>query len=179
MKKIAAILFLVTSISYAQNDSINKDYEKYNELKLNGVMLLIGAFEASYERNLAEDSSVGVSFFIPYDQENLDADLNYYVSPYYRMFFGKKYAAGFFVEGFGMLNSIDREMTHFDDNGNFIIREKNVTDFAVGFGLGGKWVTKRGFVFELNAGIGRNLFNNDESDYLIVGKFGFNLGYRF
>jgi hypothetical protein len=141
-------------------------------------MLLVGAFEVSYERNLNKESSVGISFFAPYDTENLDSDLNYYISPYYRVFFGKKYAAGFFIEGFGMLNSIDREIT-FNINGDFITNEETVTDFALGFGLGGKWVTKSGFVFELSGGIGRNLFKNDYDESSLVGKFGFNLGYRF
>lgn len=117
-------------------------------------------------------------FFTPYDNENLDANINYYISPYYRIFFGKKYAAGFFVEGFAMLNSIDREYGVQDSGGFYTYEEESVTDFALGFGLGGKWVSKNGFVFELTGGIGRNLFQNDY-DTTIVGKFGFNLGYRF
>jgi hypothetical protein len=182
MKK-AILLLLLCFVSFAiygqerSTDSIADLYVKQNEIKLNGLMLLVGAFEASYERNISDDMSVGISFFTPYDTENLDADINYYISPYYRVFFGKKYAAGFFVEGFGMLNSIDRELDSFNTNGNR--NKKAVTDFALGFGLGGKWVSRRGFVFELVGGIGRNLFENNFEDSSIVGKFGFNLGYRF
>ncbi len=172
------LLSVLTATAQQENDSIASLYEKQNEVKLNGIMLLVGAFEVSYERNLNKESSVGISFFTPYDTENLDSDLNYYISPYYRVFFGKKYAAGFFIEGFGMLNSIDREITS-NINGNFITNEETVTDFALGFGLGGKWVTKSGFVFELSGGIGRNLFKNDYDETSLVGKFGFNLGYRF
>ena len=56
-----------------------------------------------------------------------------------------------------MLNSIDYErfnssLSSFED--------ENVTDFALGIGLGGKWITKSGFIGELNLGIGRNLFEN-------------------
>ncbi|REG89688.1 DUF3575 domain-containing protein [Winogradskyella sediminis] len=182
MKSFLFALFLLCSIlnlsAQQQNDSIAALYKKQNEVKLNAVMLLAGAFEASYERNLNEESSLGVSFFTPYDNENLDANINYYISPYYRIFFGKKYAAGFFVEGFAMLNSIDREYGVQDSGGFYTYEEESVTDFALGFGLGGKWVSKNGFVFELTGGIGRNLFQNDY-DTTIVGKFGFNLGYRF
>jgi hypothetical protein len=103
------------------------------------------------------------------------------VSPYYRIFFGDKYAGGFFLEGFGMLNSTKGRSTEFSNGFDPIIitREDDVTDFALGFGLGGKWMTRSGFVFELNGGVGRNLFNTDKNEYDFVGKFGFNLGYRF
>jgi len=36
---------------------------------------------------------------------------------------------------------------------------------------------KRGFIFEINAGIGRNLFNSDSPE--VVGRGGITLGYQF
>ena len=179
-----ACLLVFVSGAFAQNDSIQDPYKKDNEIKLNAVFLLIGGLEPSYERNLTESSSVGISAFIPLDKENLDTDLNYYVSPYYRVFFGKKYAAGFFIEGFGMVSSYDERNSFFTGNefDPIIVTEENTfTNVAVGFGLGGKWATKSGFVFELNGGFGRNLINNsnNDNDFDFVGKFGFNLGYRF
>ena len=57
--------------------------------------------------------------------------------------------------------------------------KENITDFALGIGLGGKWITKSGFIGELNLGFGRNLFNSDRYDYEIIGKVGITLGYRF
>jgi len=53
----------------------------------------------------------------------------------------------------------------------------NYTDLALGFGLGGKFVSKQGFFLDLNAGIGRNLFNDNSPT--IVGQFNVNLGFRF
>ncbi len=53
----------------------------------------------------------------------------------------------------------------------------NYTDFALGFGLGGKFVSKQGFFLDLNAGIGRNLLNDNSPT--IVGQFNVNLGFRF
>ncbi|TXD83782.1 DUF3575 domain-containing protein [Subsaximicrobium wynnwilliamsii] len=175
-------LALVT-LAFAQNDSLQDPYKKDNEIKINALFLLLGAIEPSYERNLSESSSVGISMLITYDQENFDSDLNYYLSPYYRMFFGKKHAAGFFLEGFGMVISYDERQRYFtgsEFDPRLVIEEKNITNVALGFGLGGKWVTKDGFVFELNAGLGRNLINNSDSDVnQLVGKLGFNCGYRF
>jgi hypothetical protein len=37
--------------------------------------------------------------------------------------------------------------------------------------------TKRGFIFEINAGIGRNLFNSNSLE--VVGRGGITLGYRW
>ncbi|AUC82740.1 DUF3575 domain-containing protein [Lacinutrix sp. Bg11-31] len=181
MKKLlifSTLLFSIITVKAQEEIKTTVNYEKHNELKLNGVMLLAGAFEAVYERNLNKESSAGISVLFPFDKENLDTRLNYYISPYYRIFFGEKYAAGFFVEGFGMLNSIE-EREALIGGGSNSFRSKNVSDFALGFGLGGKWVSKSGFVFELNGGLGRNLFNNQNTSTQLVGKFGFNLGYRF
>ena len=180
-KLFAILTFLCVMTSQSQNDSIPRNNFGKNEVKLNAVMLLAGALEPSYERNLSQESSVGMSIYIPFASENIDSDINYYVSPFYRIFFGDKYAAGFFLEGFGMLNSTKGRSVEFTNGFDpiRIEREEDVTDFALGFGLGGKWMTKGGFVFEVNGGVGRNLFNTDRNEYDFVGKLGFNLGYRF
>ncbi len=165
--------------SQAQNDSDQVVNIEKNEIKLNALFLLLGTFEASYERNLSENSSIGMSVLIPFAREYLDTDMDYYASPYYRVFFGKKHAAGFFLEGFGMLNSIRTSYSYYPNSGTYGNFE-STTDFALGLGLGGKWFTKGGFVFEINGGFGRNLFNATNEDAVtFVGKLGFNLGYRF
>tara|TARA_R110000868_G_scaffold37619_1_gene132819 strand:+ start:75 stop:467 length:393 start_codon:yes stop_codon:yes gene_type:complete len=128
-----------------------------------------------FERTINEESGFGISVLIPIDN-NISDDLNYYISPYYRFYFGEKYAAGFFVEGFGMLNSTNDYSYYFGLNAT---DKKTITDFALGIGLGGKWLTKSGFIGELNFGIGRNLFNNNNTDNEIVGKAGITIGYRF
>lgn len=180
-KILVFLMFLGALNSFAQTDSISRNNFGKNELKLNAVMLLAGSFEPSYERNLSQESSVGISVLVPFDRNNTDSDINYYVSPYYRIFFGQKYAGGFFLEGFGMLNSTKSETYEYIDDAfsSSWVKEEDVTDFALGFGLGGKWMTKGGFVFEINGGVGRNLFNTDKNQYDFVGKIGFNLGYRF
>ncbi|MDO1501847.1 DUF3575 domain-containing protein [Winogradskyella maritima] len=152
-----------------------------SEVKLNALFMVVGAFDVTYEYLLNQESGLGIEVFVPFDEEIRD-DINYYVSPYYRLYFGKKYAAGFFLEGFGMLNSIkettfDFSQTVFD--GPVIEREENITDFALGIGLGGKWLTNSGFVGELSFGIGRNLFNSSDVSEDFVGKLGITLGYRF
>lgn len=181
MKKISLILLLASSIlSFSQqNDQNLIDSSKQNELKINGLYLVIGSFELTYERALNEESALGISAFLPFDEDIKD-DINYYISPYYRFYFGKKYASGFFVEGFGMLNSVKEEEEVVLSPPDLVgFDEVNTTDFALGIGLGGKWVTNRGFLAELNFGVGRNLFNSSDSDNEFVGKVGISVGFRF
>ena len=105
MKKLffASCLLMVALNLNAQDTQPQENQTNFNEVKLNGLYLVIGAFDVAYERTINEESAFGVDLFLPFDN---DIDINYYVSPYYRFYFGKKYPAGFFVEGFGMLNSI-------------------------------------------------------------------------
>lgn len=172
MKKIIFLLCLTSFLSAYSQENETTVFKK-NELKGNALFLVAGAFEGTYERLLSEESGIGVSLFVSYDD---DISENFSVTPYYRFYFGKKPAAGFFVEGFGMLNSTDTAIYTGEYN---YYSEITTTDFALGFGLGAKWITAKGFVFEINGGAGRNLFNSDESDYEIVGRGGITLGYRF
>jgi hypothetical protein len=159
----------------AQEQDTTSDLNiKKNEIKTNGLYLVIGILDFTYERLLNEESAVGLNVAVPYDKE-IKEDLQYYISPYYRFYFGKKYAAGFFLEGFGMLNSAERDFDFFieDDDRAY------VTDFALGIGLGGKWITNGGFIGEVNFGVGRNLFKSEETTIDFVSKLGITLGYRF
>lgn len=170
---IALTLFSIFSIQAQDNEETPQ--QNFNEVKLNGLYLVLGAFEGTFERILNEESGAGISLFLPIDKDVND-EINYYISPYYRMYFGKKFAAGFFIEGFGLLSSVKEDTFSYIEGDVFAGRD-SVTDFALGIGIGGKWITKRGFLAELNFGVGRNLFNNSNEDF--IGKAGITLGYRF
>lgn len=192
MKKIVLFLSLmVFTLGYSQENAVStlKVEEaptfKKNELKGNAIYLIAGAFDVTYERLISEESGVGASLFIAFTD---DWTQRFSLTGFYRYYFGKKPAQGFFVEGFGSLNQFDNtdgsnyyydgyDPGYYDDTYN----EDVITDFALGFGLGSKWVTKKGFVFEFYGGIGRNLFNDESQDYetQIIGRGGINLGYRF
>lgn len=172
------ILFAFCSIkAQAQSETDANSYQKNNEIKLNLISPLMDAFEVSYERFLNKNSSLGVSAFKVYEHSTND-DMNYYISPYYRYYFGKKYASGFFAEGFGMFTSIDGKKIYSADRLTFT-ENKDVYDLALGAGLGWKLVTKKGFVFEANAAYGRLVFNADKTDHDQVIKLGLSVGYRF
>lgn len=175
MKKLVLLLFLVSfTFGYSQEKE-QVDFKR-NEIKGNALFLVAGALEVTYEHLLNEESGIGVSLFVPYDNS---INTNFSLSPFYRFYFGKKPAAGFFVEGFGMLNSYTQQASTGSFFTNYVGPEKDVTDFALGFGLGAKWITNKGFIFEINGGVGRNLINSNDKDFEIVGRGGITLGYRF
>ncbi|TDE46832.1 DUF3575 domain-containing protein [Flavobacterium rhamnosiphilum] len=187
MKKLFVLMCLSSFLFGFSQEKETTDFKR-NELKGNALFLVLGAGEFTYERLLNEESGVGVSLFFNYDDQ---FDTKFSLTPYYRFYFGKKPTAGFFVEGFGMLNSYTQKTytntPYVPVNGGNSLgllttteTKDNITDFALGFGLGAKWITKKGFLFEINSGIGRNLFNgNNNDDYEIVGRGGFTVGYRF
>ena len=176
MKKVLVVVCL-SLFAFGYSQEKEKISFPKNEMKGNALFLVLGAFEATYERLLNQESGLGVSLFLV-NQE--DSDTNFSLTPYYRAYFGKKPTAGFFVEGFSMINSGNYggsfEYNSFTGNYDEIKGDK-FTDFALGFGLGSKWIHRKGFVFEINAGIGRNLLSNNSPE--VVGRCGISLGYRF
>jgi len=111
MKKLTLTLILLFSIFYAnaQDAPIVVDEDRKNELTIN-MTNLIGFkwVDFSYERIINEESTFGVSILFSLDSDDdtgLDEYRTFSITPYYRHFFSKKYAQGFFVEGFTMLHS--------------------------------------------------------------------------
>lgn len=124
MKK--AILLSALCLSFFSINAQDDKPERRNEVKINGFFMVLGAFEGTYERLLNEESGVGVSLFLPFDEEAKDV-VNYYVSPYYRMYFGEKYVSGFYMEGFGMFSSVIAIVGHMVPSGSV---KDDVTDFG-------------------------------------------------
>jgi len=181
MKNLIILVFLIiSSISFSQEKK-----SVQNELKIN-MYNLIGFkwLDVGYERILNEESSIGFGTLISLDHsiDGIDEFRTFSLTPYYRHFFSNKYAEGFFVEAFTMIhNGKNQEYyDYYDPRTDMYIggnSENKFTDFAVGISVGSKWVTARGFVAEIYAGIGRDMFN--QSDIEVVGRGGVSIGYRF
>jgi hypothetical protein len=78
-----------------------------------------------------------------------------------------------------MLNNVD-DYVYTETPNNYSWSPEKITDFALGIGLGGKWITSKGLLLEVNAGVGRNLFNNKyDRDFELIGRGGITIGYRF
>jgi hypothetical protein len=197
MKKITFLLILtLISIQFTaqekEENTESQDIGKNYELKINAFNLItFAALDISYEKLINDDSSYGVAIFYNFSDDT-DTDIafpkKFSVTPYYRWFFSEnKYARGFFVEGFGMLNTYQEYFRNYDnyDYNNNYDRVETQTGFALGISVGGKFITKGGFTTEVLLGVGRNLIKEKSDDNYnlfennIVGRFGISLGYRF
>lgn len=191
---IALIILFSFQNSFAQDQSNlpHRDISK-NEISLSPINIIaFGALDIGYERILTNSTTLGFDVFYRFsdnvdnDDDIIDRDgifdKELAVTARYKYFFGNRVARGFYVEGFGMLSSgeHDNYVVIYDDLGNFVSSgdvAEEYTDFALGFAVGGKFVTRNGFFLDIGFGIGRNLFN-DNSPEIIV-RPNLYLGYRF
>lgn len=191
MKKVIPLLFLFLNFGlFSQEKSNTKPQEnnKKQEIKIDAVSLIaFSAIDINYEYLLNSDSSLGIDVFYNFGSNNnnsLDSDIyfpkKFSLTPYYRWFFDSDtFARGFFVEGFGMLNTYEDE--YYTDFNFSNISVESATSFALGISVGGKFVTNSGFTAEVSLGVGRNLFNTDNNfiDNSLVSRGGISIGYRF
>ena len=174
---ITIVLLVLVNVSFGQNKA-KVDFKK-NEVKVNALYFILGALEVNYERLLNEESGVGISVATLVDTDS-SLSSAVVISPYYRFYFGQKPASGFYFEGFSQYSNLKYKTYTFFTNQT---QTEQINTFALGVALGGKWYTKRGIVFEIGGGIGRNLvansnFQNSEPSR-ITGKFSISAGYRF
>jgi hypothetical protein len=170
------VLSFINIQAQTVSDEVRSEHSKH-ELKVNVIFLAAGVFDVGYEKLLNSESSLGLVVTVPVRS---GFDLNFALEGYCRMFLGKKYAAGFFVEGFSLLNNAAYDYIE-NRNNSSVLTKKNFTDVAFGIGLGSKWVTNSGLIIELNAGLGRQMFRPTQSGIgsEFIGKGGIILGYRF
>lgn len=197
MKNMITMMFLLVTITVfsqeepvevavtAQEPVFKRDIT-YNEVSIGALNLVaFGALDVAYERIMTPNTSWAVEAFIlalSKDNEDLaDAySKDFSLTGKIKYFFSDRSAWGFYVNGLSMISTGE-----YDDY-NQDVREGDVdfgsvkekyTDFALGFGLGGKFVAKQGFFVDLSTGIGRNLFSSNSPT--IIGQFNANLGFRF
>lgn len=171
-------LFVFLLILFSVNNSFGQSEEVPNFRKsdiLIDPFWLIGglAVNATYERILSEDSGVGANAIF-----RIGSDLDDFVqiSPYYRAYFGAKYASGFYIEGFVPFAVVENKEW---SNGSQTTSSSKNTSAGLGFGLGGKWVAKKKFVFELNLGIGRQFIGKFSNEDQVTGKGMIGVGFAF
>ena len=140
MKKITLItLLLITSVTTFAQQFDEQENLNQHELKIN-MSNLIGFkwLDVGYERILNEEASVGVSTLFSLDSgsEGLDEYRTFSITPYYRHFFSKNYARGFFVEAFTMLHTGKEDVydSYYDSSNDTYINndyENKYTDLEV------------------------------------------------
>jgi len=194
LKKITSLAIWLTSLfMFGQEYDFKypQDANKKTEIKLSVTSLIaIAAFDASYERLVNEGTSYGVSIFFNTDKNNnIDFPKEFSITPYYRWFFSERtFARGFFVEGFGVLNTVEDSYyeNFYNTTTNYTSSnriDKTLVRFALGVSVGGKFTVRNGFTTEVFLGIGRNLLGDiDAVEYAgenIISRGGVSLGYRF
>lgn len=153
---VTALLLTCIVNSYAQEiQAPLKLSQKRNELKVNAPWLVAGLPELQYERILNDETSLGFSALFPIDQ---DLDFAAF-GPYYRVHFGDAPASGFFVEA----------------NGGAFVSDSDMS-FGLGFAVGYKLLSHRGWVLDGYGGLGR-MFNDNFLP--IYPRFGLCFGRRF
>ena len=181
MKKILLLTLFIGSITQSFAQETPNQYHKSNEVKLNAAYLLSGLVEFSYERILSDESSIGISTGLSFDEEVWN--VKFELIPYYRFFFGNKRGAGFFIEANTALYTYDYDYYYYDHYDGyssspveFDNHEENKFGFGLGIAVGSKFVTTSGFVFDVYAGLGRNLLESDGQAYP---RLGLTIGKRF
>lgn len=193
MKKLIFFpLFFLASMSFSQevestDETVYKRNITFNELSIGALNLVaFGAVDVAYERIINSNSSWSIeAFILALNRNNEDLPEAYTkdfsLTGKWKYFFSERHAWGFYVNGLSMISTGEHEndTSYIDRNGNYVwsVEKENYTDFALGFGLGGKFVAKQGFFIDLNTGIGRNLFSKNSPT--IIGQFNANIGFRF
>lgn len=192
MKKkliLLALTFLGITKICAQSEASTSTSERKNDVLISPIELIASPLlNVSYERVFRENMGVGVNgMFYFGNNDRYDDSAFSQILPFYRMYFGKKYGAGFFVEGFVPITSTKDYYYNYvyNEYGSFSYNEpKRRTTVGIGIGLGGKWVTRNNIVFEVSGGLARRFGSNyDNYDFYdgdnLTGKGMLGIGYRF
>jgi len=170
-----AFIFLFTFTSlFLSGQSDEGQYSGNNEFKINMGSLLFEFPELSYEHILNDESSIGISLAFPLDN---DISYRFIAYPNFRIYFGKKRAAGFFMEANSAIFSQQNESFVFGGSLDSYNKETRM-GFGLGIAVGGKFLTKNGFIGELYIGGGRNFIHTDKIDNGYP-RIGISIGKRF
>ncbi|QPH39904.1 hypothetical protein [Pedobacter endophyticus] len=184
MKKTILTTILISTIILAKAQTgetgkvTNPINEKgKNELKINLLTSVLALPEISYERILEDNMSVGISLAAGIGNEDDFSEYRFLAIPHYRLYFGKKRAAGFFIEGNAAVGSVREDHWAYYQNGFNVAYSSNVVNFGLGAAVGAKFLTRNGFLGEVFGGVGRFLSGNRTVE--AYPRVGITLGKRF
>ena len=170
----------------AQTENPASTSERKNDVMISPIELIATPLlNISYERLISDNSGIGINGLFYFGNNNDTDDAGFsQISPYYRMYFGKKYAAGFFVEGFVPITSTKDYYYTYNYDYVFSTNSEEVrrTTVGIGIGLGGKWITRNNIVFEVSGGLARRFGSSNKEFYgsdNLTGKGMLGIGYRF
>ncbi len=129
------------------------------DLKVNVGSLIFGGYGLNGEFGLNENNSVSLGAVYAFNDFGSDTFKykNFRVIPEYRYYFSPRQGVDrFFVGAYGKVAFLTAE-----NDGR---EQESATRIALGIMAGHKWVTDGGFVFELNAGVGRGSLVGADSE---------------
>jgi hypothetical protein len=174
---VLPLLMASTFDGYGQSGSQSEPAVRKNDILIDPIYLIaLPVLNLSYERLLNADVGIGAHGL--FGLEGIGGFSQ--VSPYARMYFGERYASGFFLEAFVPITTSEETLSQYDYNtGNYIENTgARYTTAGIGVGLGGKWILKKNILFELGGGIARRFAYQGDGEP-ITGKWMLGVGYRF
>ncbi|MCX8522447.1 DUF3575 domain-containing protein [Chryseobacterium formosus] len=179
-RNLIGLLCFIIGANTIQAQEIEK--VRKNDILADPILLIaIPLANISYERLISQNKGIGVNAMIKLNNE--DKDFKQF-SPYFRYYMGKKYASGFFFEGFipvTIQNDVNYIYEDYSDFGyqNISKKNKSFTTVGIGFGVGGKWVISNKLVIEASGGIARRFGDLYRYDIgRVIGKIMAGIGYR-
>src|ERR1035437_300908 len=157
--------------SYIITSPLIKEHDD-NELRINLATSIIGFPELNYERFIEDNMGVGLAASVSLDKIE-DMSMRWYALPFYRLYFGKKKASGFFIEG----NMAVVGQKQYVYNINYFSNEYyqssattySTTNFGFGGAIGVKLLARNGFTGEVYLGGGRLFGNSIDTAYPRIG----------
>ncbi|MEG0619378.1 MULTISPECIES: DUF3575 domain-containing protein [Chryseobacterium] len=176
-------LLLLSLLSVFSLNNAQDKKQRKNDIIADPILLIaIPLANVSYERLISENMGLGLNAMLTLSSNNESFKQ---FSPYFRYYLGKKYASGFFFEGFVPVTLQRNEVYNYfyDQSGSYQYRydvNENFTSIGIGFGVGGKWVINDRLIIEASGGLARRIgdFDNDNVG-AVTGKFMGGVGYRF
>ncbi|UKT65716.1 hypothetical protein [Pedobacter mucosus] len=181
MKKMLSTVVLICSLLWASAQSNPKEEISYgkNELKVNLLTSIFALPEISYERLLEDNMGVGLSLAFGIGNDDDFSEYKFLAIPHYRLYFGKKEAAGFFIEGNAALGSVRERYVYINSSypSSYSFDSSAKLNFGLGAAVGAKFLTRNGFLGEIFGGVGR--FLGSDRNVEAYPRLGITLGKRF
>ncbi len=178
-KRILAIVALLCVIPFSIHSQNNSESIRSNEIGIDLLDLaLFRAIDLTYEYVKKPEIGLGITGRYCFDsKENILNGERYGITPFFRYYFFNKRdygSKGFYVESF--LKCFGGEMEGWYNHDNYTY--ESFFEIAFGVGLGFKYVSRSGFVLDLNLGGGRS-FGISEYSPEMTGRCSILMGYRF
>ena len=169
MKKMVLVVLVLIGLNINAQE---------HEVKLDLLDLAVfKSVDLTYQYILNEESAVGLSVLknLSNTDNIFDYREDFVITPFYRQYFDFTGMSNVYGEAFFAINS-GRDFKDTDNDG--VDEAIKYTDGAFGLAVGKSYVSPRGFVLDLYAGLGRNLFDAKGSPTLVP-RIGINAGFRF